>query len=73
MLPTWSRARARLAWAVRDGAAPDQVAELRRTYHAARLAQRITDTLSSDFPPNAEQRCELANLLAAGGDDPDAA
>jgi hypothetical protein len=70
MLPSWSLARARLARAVRDGQPPERVDSLRREYHAARLAQRITDALGADLPPTPEQRAELARmLLAEGGAD----
>jgi len=73
MLPKWSLARARLARAVRDGASPEQVDELRRTYLAARTAQHIRDAHGGALPPTPEQRLELASLLVGGDADATAA
>lgn len=69
MLPPWRLARSRMARAVRDGASPEQVAELRRIYLAARAKQYLDDLMSSDFPPNDVQCRELASMLAGGEAD----
>jgi len=66
LLPPWPLVRGKLARAVRDGAPPGQVDELRRTYRAARAAQGLRDLLASDLPPTAEQRRELAAILLEG-------
>jgi hypothetical protein len=65
----WQLARSRLANAVQLGEPPECITELRREYRAARAAQYLRDLLSGDTPPNAEQRIELAALLAGGDAD----
>lgn len=67
-LPTWTYARAMLAVSVRNGTPPDQVAEWRRTFRAAKAAKSLRDLLASDLPPTVEQRRELAEILLGGGD-----
>jgi hypothetical protein len=61
--------RARLARAARFGAPPETLESLRRDYRASRAAERLREWLASEPAPTAEQRRELAALLADGGAD----
>jgi len=51
------------------GNSAERVAELRRDYHAARLAETIQSVISESGPFTAEQSRELAGLLTGSTSD----
>ena len=60
---TYTLARSQLANAVKDGAPPALITELRREYRAARVMHHLQQLLTNDLPPTAAQRRELADVL----------
>jgi hypothetical protein len=61
--------RARLARAQRFAEPPEVIAELRRSYHAAKIRDVLLSWMASDPAPTSAQRAELAALLLDGGAD----
>ena len=66
MILSWTQTRSELANAIKDGASPERVAELRRDYRVARARQHLTELVASP-PLTAEQRSELASVVLEGG------
>jgi type II secretory pathway predicted ATPase ExeA len=63
---SFTKARSKLANAVKDGADPATVGDLRRDMRAEKLAETIQKTVATWPPLTPEQRDRLASLLRGG-------
>lgn len=68
MTGTAAKRKAQYAYGSRRdvGNPPERVAELRRNYHAARLAETIQTAIRESGPFTAEQTRELAEIIISG-------
>ncbi len=64
---SWTVVRAHIGYGIQHDAPAEHVTELRRELAAARAADYLQRLVTSDLPPTAAQRAELADILTGAG------